>query len=430
MYHQRKWSIVKSACFSLAFFALVFFLSAHNAAAANVSLAWDAAAGVAGYKVYYGTSSRNYTASVNVGNTTTRTVSSLTDGTKYYFSVTAYNSSGVESPYSNEVSYGGSTSCAYTLSPTSASFGTAGGTGSISVAAAAGCSWTASTGVSWATISSGSTGSGSGTVTYRVSANTGATRSASFSVAGKAFTISQSGASSSGTGYTLTVTKNGTGSGTVTTNPPGSTYASGTAVTLTAAPGTNSVFAGWSGGCSGTALTCRGTMTRNVAVTATFNAKTTSAYTITASAGSGGSISPTGAWTVASGSSRSFVITPNSGYVISSVVVDGVSKGALSSYTFTNVTANHTIQASFRLSSTSTTNYTLTITKTGTGSGTVAASPAGPTYPSGAAVTLTATPGTNSVFAGWSGGCSGTALTCRGTMTRNVSVTAIFNSRY
>ncbi len=58
--------------------------------------------------------------------------------------------------------------------------------------------------------------------------------------------------------------------------------------------------------------------------------------------------------------------------------------------------------------------YTLTITKTGTGSGTVTTNPAGPTYPSGTAVTLTATPGSNSVFAGWSGACSGTATTCQG----------------
>ena len=73
------------------------------------------------------------------------------------------------------------------------------------------------------------------------------------------------------TSYTLTVSKNGTGSGTVTSSPPGPTYNSGTYVTLTAAAGANSTFAGWSGACSGTSRTCTVAMTRNTAVTATFN---------------------------------------------------------------------------------------------------------------------------------------------------------------
>ncbi len=58
---------------------------------------------LAGYKVYYGTSSGNYTQSINIGNVTTYTVSNLSPGT-YYFSVTSYDSSGIESTYSNEVS--------------------------------------------------------------------------------------------------------------------------------------------------------------------------------------------------------------------------------------------------------------------------------------------------------------------------------------
>mgnify|MGYP003381388603 CR=1 FL=1 len=68
---------------------------------------------------------------------------------------------------------------------------------------------------------------------------------------------------------------------------------------------------------------------------------------MTASAGANGSNSPSGNVTVTSGANRSFTITPNSGYQISSVVVDGVAQGAIASYTFTNVTANHTISASF-----------------------------------------------------------------------------------
>ena len=70
-------------------------------------------------------------------------------------------------------------------------------------------------------------------------------------------------------------------------------------------------------------------------------------YTITASAGSGGSISPTGEVTVSGGNTQAFTITPDSWYNVSDVLVDGVSQGAVSTYTFNNVTADHTIAAQF-----------------------------------------------------------------------------------
>jgi len=70
-------------------------------------------------------------------------------------------------------------------------------------------------------------------------------------------------------------------------------------------------------------------------------------YTLTASAGAGGSISPSGAVTVNSGASRTFTITASAGYTIASVTVDGSNQGAITSYTFSNVTAGHTIAATF-----------------------------------------------------------------------------------
>ena len=77
------------------------------------------------------------------------------------------------------------------------------------------------------------------------------------------------------------------------------------------------------------------------------------AYTITASAGTGGSISPSGSVSVTAGSSKTFTITANSGYSISTVTVDGSSVGAKSTYIFSNVTANHTIAATFAYKSSS-----------------------------------------------------------------------------
>ena len=74
----------------------------------------------------------------------------------------------------------------------------------------------------------------------------------------------------------------------------------------------------------------------------------TDAVTITATAGNGGSISPAGEVVVAKGTDQKFTITPDSGYAIADVKVDGKSEGAVSTYTFENVTGDHTIEASFR----------------------------------------------------------------------------------
>ena len=70
-------------------------------------------------------------------------------------------------------------------------------------------------------------------------------------------------------------------------------------------------------------------------------------FTIITSTGPGGSISPSGTITVNSGESKTFTITPNTGYKISSVKVDGVSVSVVSSYIFNNVTSDHTISATF-----------------------------------------------------------------------------------
>lgn len=73
----------------------------------------------------------------------------------------------------------------------------------------------------------------------------------------------------------------------------------------------------------------------------------TTRYTITASAGSGGAIDPAGNVRVSSGSDKTFTITADEGYEIADVLVDGKSVGAVRSYTFENVKANHTISVTF-----------------------------------------------------------------------------------
>jgi len=90
----------------LFFFALCT-IPVPSAFAATVNLAWKASTGsnVDGYKMYYGTSSRNYSYDVNVGNSTSCSLSGLQEGRRYYFATTAYNASDVESDYSPELSY-------------------------------------------------------------------------------------------------------------------------------------------------------------------------------------------------------------------------------------------------------------------------------------------------------------------------------------
>jgi hypothetical protein len=76
-------------------------------AATSLILAWDPSgtSGIAGYRLHYGTSSQSYSQTRDLGNTTTTTISNLQSGQTYYFAVTDYNTAGVESVYSNEVSF-------------------------------------------------------------------------------------------------------------------------------------------------------------------------------------------------------------------------------------------------------------------------------------------------------------------------------------
>ena len=251
----------------LIFSSIIFALPSNTVHAAQVTIAWNrnAESNVEGYKVYYGTASRDYDWFIDVGDVTSITITDLTDGFTYYIAVTAYDNADppLESDYSSEVS---KNTCTYSISPTNANFTASGGTGSLSVSTQAGCPWTASSGATWMTITSGSSGTGNGTVHYSIASNTGGSRTSSSTIAGQVFTVAQSGATT---------------------------------------------------------------------------------YTIAASAGTGGTISPSGSVSVSHGASQAFSITPNAGYGITNVLVDGSSVGAVSSYTFSNVTAAHTISATF-----------------------------------------------------------------------------------
>ena len=90
---------------ALAVLASVLVLFPMIAYGAAVGLAWDAntESDLAGYKVYYGTTSGNYSQSIDVGNTTEYTLTGLAENVTYYIAVTAYDLGNNESAYSVEL---------------------------------------------------------------------------------------------------------------------------------------------------------------------------------------------------------------------------------------------------------------------------------------------------------------------------------------
>ena len=83
-------------------------------------------------------------------------------------------------------------SCIYSIDPSSQTFDKGGGTGSVAVTAPSGCTWTATSGAGFITITAGQSGTGDGTVTYTVASYNGnGTRNGTMTIAGQTFTVSQ-----------------------------------------------------------------------------------------------------------------------------------------------------------------------------------------------------------------------------------------------
>jgi N-acetylneuraminic acid mutarotase len=110
-------------------------------------------------------------------------------------------------------------------------------------------------------------------------------------------------------------------------------------------------------------------------------------FVITPTTGTGGGISPNTPQTIEYGSALTFTVTPETGYHITDLAVDDISQGALDTYTFWNITTNHSISASFAINT-----YVITPT-TGTGGGISPNTPQTVEY--GDALTFTVTPEAN-----------------------------------
>lgn len=144
--------------------------------------------------------------------------------------------------------------------------------------------------------------------------------------------------------YTVAVSVEPSGAGSVS---GAGTYEEGITCTLTANPNPTYSFESWkeNGTVISTDPTYSFTVNRDRSLVATFSQGLF--YTISASAGPNGSISPEGDVFVQPGEDKSFTMIPNSGCRVKKVVVDGTNVGPVESYTFRNVNVNHTIRVEF-----------------------------------------------------------------------------------
>ena len=245
---------------------------------------------------------------------------------------------------------------------------------------------------------------------------------------------------------TLSLVREGTGSGTVTSSPPGidcgatcsASYDRNTPVTLTATPATGSIFEGWNGGdCSGVGP-CTVALTANTTVFARFTIPRFLLSVTREGTGSGTvASSPPG---IDCGATCSASYNQNTPMTLTAApatgsTFEGWSGGDCSGTGLCTLTltANTAVFARFGVTSGST-QFTLSVTRAGTGSGTVTSSPPGidcgatcsASYNQNTPVTLTAAPATGSIFESWnSGDCSGVGP-CPVTLVGDTTVVARF----
>jgi hypothetical protein len=247
--------------------------------------------------------------------------------------------------------------------------------------------------------------------------------------------------------FTLEVKKGGSGSGTVTSSPPGincgsecsAEFEEGTKIVLTAVANSGSVFVKWEG-CKAepSPAQCEVTVGEDEEVTAIFELLRT--LTITkAGTGSGevkckvnGGSAGTCASSYANGTNLELVATAGIGSEFKGFSAGtGSASGCSTLSCAFKIEANSAVTATFNLEPPS--EFGLTVALAGTGTGTVTSSPAGincgidcsEAYVAGTEVTLTATSASGSSFSGWSGACSGTGA-CKVTMSQARNATATF----
>ncbi|MCX7942976.1 MAG: hypothetical protein N2746_00475 [Deltaproteobacteria bacterium] len=175
-------------------------------------------------------------------------------------------------------------------------------------------------------------------------------------------------------------------------------------------------------------------VTSNHTIYAKFISNTIPTYTIVASASEGGKIQPEGSIIVRKGASQTFTMIPDTGYIIKDVIVDGESMGAVSTYTFQNVSSNHGISAIFKRQDPNKEYVKLSIRYSGDGRGSVVSNPEGLNCTSdcsgwfvkGSMVQLIANPNNSSSFEGWNIASCGKNQTCNIIVNYDTPVTVYF----
>ena len=306
----RRWSRPLSRRWTIALGLTSLVVGVLNVEAASINLAWTGPTtnadgtpltDLAGYRVYLGSAVpppcpdasfravASSTSAPTTGETAAYQVPGLTAGVTYVALVTTVDFLGNESGCAGPVS--GVARADLGVSPTGGvNFGsTTVGTAvdamfTVQNATGSSLTGTASVGSPFSVVSGGSFSLAPGAsqaVTVRLLSTTAGSFASNVNFTANGDTVSRTvtGSATSVTGAALVITRNGTGTGTVTSTPAGITCGSdctetvvaGTSVTLTAAAASGSTFAGWSGGgCSGAAA-CTMTVNANTTVTATFN---------------------------------------------------------------------------------------------------------------------------------------------------------------
>jgi chitodextrinase len=292
--------------------------------AAQVTLAWDknTEPDIAGYKIHYGTDSGSYDYSVNVGNYTSCTISDLAEDTTYYFTATAYNTQNNESDFSEKITYTPGSELSPTTEPLD------------KIIIDNGDKSTFVTG------------------TWHISSCPNPYGSDSLYSKGQGSRYTFETALEGNYVVALWWTEHPTSrcSGVPVEIYDGNTLLETIEVNQQADGGQWNELGEYSfNGIGRVAVVSEGGCSTGADAVefASRDASAPSIYQLSASAGSGGSISPAGEVTVSPGSSATYMIQPNSGYHIADVKVDDDSVGAVTSYTFQNVSADHTITASF-----------------------------------------------------------------------------------
>jgi uncharacterized repeat protein (TIGR02543 family) len=193
--------------------------------------------------------------------------------------------------------------------------------------------------------------------------------------------------------HNVSISRNPVSGGTVT---GGGSYFANEEVTILATPNTGYAFSGW----TGYTVTGQNPYTftmpdQTVNFTANFSRIS---YTIVASAGTGGTITPQGNVSVYHGENQTFTITPNPGYSITDVIVDGESQGAITEYQFVGVVENHEISAQFTLNT-----YSISATVNPENAGSIQGLGNGQ-FEHGESVELVAVPATGYSFVSWTEG--------------------------